>query len=435
MPAPPPVARTGPWARWPRGAVADRQHLLALGFLVPVMLAAATWSYLLGFDEWRFDLMQAADRAGLYLFFVSPAYAAVAAWSARRARVDLGELGGSLPAPSLVWRRAWLPHATVGMAFHTVVLACTTVTAAGSGAVGSVDPFPVLVQFLSIGFFCAVGAVAGGLFSSDLAAPGLFVGLLALNTVLVQYGFRRISDVGTGSADFVDLRMNPAYLAPKALLFVSLPVCCLPVRCLAVGRRRLVQAVARLATGGLALVVGLNPAEPQQYVPSRPACHVRDAVQICVPHALAGRAHDLDAPVAKAIGTLERMGLHHPARVEAISRGATRVRSGSMAFSLLVPDLEDPAKLQRQVNLGFTYPLHCEDPRSLTMPPPNVLEARATLEGWLARRTDAALPDAAYPSDVVDRLLALPDQVQFATLAPVFRAVWSCAPDAKAPPG
>lgn len=288
---------------------------LSLMLVAPLLVAAAAWSYSFEFDVWRTDVMQAADRAGLYLFLVCPGLAGVTAWASRRGRLELGELAEALPAPALLWRRAWVPYAAVGVTFHALVVAALTMTSALSGGVGTVDPFPVAVQFLSIGFFCAVGAWTGGHARSELAAPGVFVVLLALNTVLVQYGFRRISDVGTGSADFLDLRMNPALLAPKALLFLFLSLSSLPLRAVAVGWRRHGQAA--LGVGALVLlpVVLANPAVPQVYTPGATACHSSRAMQICVPTALAERALELDAPVARSADALTGLGLSFPMRV------------------------------------------------------------------------------------------------------------------------
>lgn len=424
------LTRRSAGARAPSGPrrrrLPDRETGLALLLLAPIVVATVTWSYVLELSTWRVDVMQAADRAGLYLFFLNPCYAAIAAWAAVRAREGVGDVAASLPAPALIWRRAWLPYAWFGLVAHVLVLLLMVGTAVGADAIGSVEPLAVLVQLLSIPFFAALGAVCAGRWSSRLTAPAVLLTLLAANTLLIQYGFRRISEVGTGSADFIDLSMRTGYLLPKALLFATLVAYAAPVRTLATRSGRWVQGGAAVAAAACFLQVFTTAGSAQVWDPSTPVCHQAGATTICVPEDLAGRAAALDAPVERAVGLVQGLGVTAvPHRVEVVSRGATALSPGAVSVTVMAADLTDPRALRRDVAFGFGYAQGCDDPTSAVGPPDNVIVTRALLDGWLQHETDAVTAGT-FPEQDLDRLLALPAARRAQALRSAFTAVWQC---------
>lgn len=415
-------------ADWRVGALLpDREVVFAYVSIAPVLVATVTWSYLLEYDTWRLDIMQAADRAGLYLFLLNPCYAALAAWTATRRKVALGEAADGLPARSLIWRSSWGSYAVLGLGAHVVVLGLMVITAMCSNAVGTVDLLPVVVQLLSVPFFTAGGAACGGRWASRLTAPALLLVLLLLNTLLIQYGFRRVSEVGTGSADFIDLELSARYLLPKLVLYASLSLFAWPARSWATGRMRLITvALAAVALASF-LHVFTSDGEAQVYSPTRPACHSSgDGVRICVPQDLRDRAHAFDGPIARVRDILGSTGITNvPSRVDVVSRGATTLRHGSVVVTVAAPDLQSASRRQRIVDFGFAYAQSCDDPTSSVGPPESILITRALLDGWLQHQTKSVEPGS-YPVEDLTALLRLPHAQRLSTLQRLFTAVWRC---------
>ena len=404
----------------------DRETGFALAVLLPIFLAAVSWSYAFEHDIWRRDVMQAADRAGLYLFFLSPCYAAVSAWAAVRSQSLLGDVMHGLPAPSLVWRRSWRVYAAAGMAAHVIVIALMVTTAMLSDAIGTVSLLPLVVQLLSIPFFAALGALAGGLVRSRLTPPVLLLGLLACNTILIQYGFRRISEVGTGAADFIDLSLRTGYLLPKAALFAGLCAFAWPLRSWALGPLKAARSLTAAVSAALFLWVFTAGGQPQVYRPSTPVCHTAAGTQVCVPRALADRAEVFDAPVARVVAMIEAIGVRSvPNRVEVVSRGAMKLRRGSVIVTVTATDVVSRRSVQRAVDFGFAYAQACEDPTSTAGPPDGVLITHAQLDGWLQHETGAVEPGS-FPRESLEALLALPAEERTDVLRRLFDAVWAC---------
>ena len=408
-----------------RRSLRETQLTSAFLPLVVGLVAAVTWSYCLEFSTWRLDLMQAADRSGLYLFFLNPGYAAMSAWAAVRARQGLGDLPNGLPAPSLIWRRAWAPLAKFGLVAHAVVLALMVGTGLASHGIGSVDLYPVAVQFLSIPFFAGLGAMVGGWAPSRLTAPGVLLALLACNTLLIQFGFRRISEVGTGSADFIDLVLRTGYLTPKVVLFVSLSAFAWPARILATGKMRRIRSCIALLALVSFLYVYTASGDAQVYRPSTPVCHSDAGMRICVPADVVGHADAFDVPVARVRRLLTDLNVTIPSQIDVVSRGATVLRPHTVAITVTAPDLMDSSKIQRAVDFGFAYAQSCSDPNSQVGPPMGVIVTHGLLDGWLQQQTHS-VQRGTYPEEELAALDKLPSASRDRILRRLFTQVWAC---------
>lgn len=398
--------------------------LLSLG------LGCATWAFTLDLGSWRRDVMQAADNAGLYLFIFSPVLAAVCAWSAERARANLGELAALSPSRALVWRSVWLPAATVAAGLHLVVLLAMVITAWSSAAVGQVAFLPVMVQFLSIYFFAALGAWAAAVVRSPLTAPAVFVVLLLANTLFADLGFRKISEVGTGAGDFIDLRLGLGYLLPKAALFGAFVLYALPLRAVHVTwiLRTVLHRVMPLAAAGLAIVVMTGNTMPEEWAPTTQACHVAGAMSVCEPQELVGHTRDLDEYVDAVDDLLHQIGgVTIPARVDYVSRGAAVLSRSAVDITVTSQALPSSTASARAVEFGFAYALGCSSSDDVAGPPQSVLEAHAVLDGWLQHQFGTVQPGS-FPADRVSRLLAQSPARQRAVVRSLMNQVWSCAP-------
>lgn len=405
-----------------------RSDLVLLGVAVALAIGAATQNYFVDFSSWRFDLLQAIDDSGTYLFVVSPFYAGLACWLAARESARLHELAVGLPSRSLMWRAAWLVIAAPAAAIHVIVMVATISTALLSGALSTFQVTPFLVQFASILGFTAFGAAVGGLSRSRIAAPALFLILLLLNTVFASLGFRRLSDVGTGSADFIDLRMPLSYELPKLALFVAVLGVSLPLR-----RRpaRLIAVVLSviLATYGVAgLAAG---SEPTQYRPTRRSCWTAGATQVCAPEVVARYAPALDDVVRRMDQLLSRNGVRSlPSRVDIVSRAAEHddlpiYHGRRVAVPITAAALHSAPQLTAELRMGYSYALQCPDSSSDQAPNDSIILGRAVLDGWLQVKLDQVEPGS-FPRDNVDRLLRLPAQQRAKALDALFRQVTEC---------
>lgn len=411
------------------GLFNDRQVLLGLAVLMPVVLAVGTWSFVSELDEWRTDTMQAVDRGGLYLFILSPCYAGICAWSAVSTYRSLGPTVEGLPDDSLVWRRAWLPFAVAATLFHALYLIALVGVALASDASGGIDALPLLVQLLSIPFFCALGAAVGGRWRSVVTAPVLFLALLAGNTLLVRYGFRRISEVGTGSADFIDMQLSLGYLLPKAVLFAAGIVWAVPLQ----ARGRVAVAVRRVlpATVAVAMVVWVfaTDGDAQVYRPGTPVCHTTEArLRLCAPPDIAGQAAGYDAPVDRVARIVRATGATAvPRQVALVSRGATALPARTVVLTVTSVSVRQSTGRLRDAAFGYAYAQSCDDPRSVMGPPDGVLETRGLLDGWLQHRLGLDEPGT-YPRENLAALEALPTALQQVHVARMLDAVWRCDP-------
>lgn len=410
-----------------RRMLEDRHLLIGLVVLAPVALAVGSWSFFSEMDLWRTDTMQAVDRGGLYLFILSPCYAAICAWSAVSAYAELGAAVDGLPDRSLVWRRSWAPYAVAATAFHVVYLVALIVVAEASRSSGGIDVLPLVVQLLSIPFFCAVGAAVGGRWRSVITAPVLFLALLAGNTLLVRYGFRRISEVGTGSADFIDLKLSLSYLLPKLVLFAAGAVWALPVR----WRPVRLGAWTRLAPAAIAVLMVVwifgEDSQAQVYAPGTPVCHTTPAgVSVCVPPDVSAFASDYDAPIDRVQRIVQSTGATSvPEKVRLVSRGATRLPAHTVVLTVTSTSVRAADERQRDVVFGYAYAQSCDDPTSETGPPDNVLETHGLLDGWLQHQVGLDEPGT-YPSEAVGALEALPAAEQSAQVRRMLDGVWNC---------
>ncbi|GMA23413.1 hypothetical protein GCM10025864_11720 [Luteimicrobium album] len=327
------------------------------------------WSFATDLDLWRFDLQQALDGAGLYLFFMTPLYAAVSAWLAGRAVVDLGVVLPSLPGRSLVWRLSLIRFAVLALVAHGVTVLLYAVTAVVSGAVGGADIVALAVQFLAVAAFCGFGAWVGSYFTGYIAPAVVFLSILAGNTVLVQYGFRRISNVGTGSADFVDLTFRVGYLYPRALMFLAFVIFALPLRAL-VRRLVVVRFVCVLAVCVLAFNTMSAQGDVLTYTPTTPRCHATPGGErVCVPKSLAGEARRVDEPLDRALALLRDEGVTVvPTRTRIYSRGATSLDPDAVTLTISPAQIRDEDEVRAAIALGLTYAQNCDDPQGRTGP-------------------------------------------------------------------
>lgn len=314
----------------PRRWATDRQFIRPkriLIVLVTVMFGTASWAFALGFDSWRRDTMQAADNAGLYLFLSSPVLAAVSAWVVTAATSSLGELADGALERDMVWRAAWPPFAVTASTIHMVVVLTMVVVARLSESVGSVAMLPIVVQFLSITFFAALGALLGDRFRSKLTAPVTLLALLTANTVLANLGFRKITEVGTGSGDFIDLELRLSYLLPKVAIFGAFTLFALPIRRAPFALDPVRRFLAPAVTVVLAVVVMTADQVPETYVAGPRACHQDVGVTVCGPVQLTGHTRLYDAAVLQ---------VRHAER--------DRYRHGAATHRLRLPRRDHPAE-------------------------------------------------------------------------------------------
>ncbi|GAA0960318.1 hypothetical protein GCM10009554_75240 [Kribbella koreensis] len=420
--AEPGLRKSSPW--W----LADRLALWTCALLLPVLLGLASYGLVSEFDLWRFEYPRAADRPGVYLFFAGPVLAGVCAWNAYRWRLSLKGLQEGLPVPGLIWRASWLPVGIVAVLVHCIVVTTHLVIARVSGAIGEIDPRALLVQFIAVLACCAFGALIGGVSNGPLAAPALLLGMLAANTLLAQWGFRRFTQVGTGAADFVDLRYAGGYLWPKAALYVAVVLLALPLRWSSWGRLADLLRTTALTVAAVVSVIlvwvysgpmlELHP-EPRQCAGSSP--------EVCVPMSMVSKRAEIDAAVGRAVTALRAGGVTSgPARVDVISRGATSVPKGQAGLLVSGATLHDERALRREVARAFSGAQMCDDLTATAGPPDNVIMSRAALDGWLQTRTDS-VEDGSFPPEAVQALDRGTKEEQHRALATLFTGVWNCS--------
>jgi hypothetical protein len=414
--------------------LADRMALWTCALLLPVLLGLASYGLVSEFNLWRFEYPRAADRAGVYLFFAGPVLAGVCAWNAYRWRRSLKGLEEGLPVPGLIWRASWLPVGIVAVTVHCIVVTVHLVIARFSGAIGEVDVRALLVQFLAVLACCAFGALVGGLSNGPMAAPALLLAMLAANTLLAQWGFRRFTQVGTGAADFVDLRYAGGYLWPKAALYLAMVLLALPLRWSSWSRLADRLRTTTLATAAVVCIIlvwvysgpmlELRP-EPRQCTGSGPV--------VCVPESMVSKRAEIDAAVGRAVSILREGGVTSgPARIDVISRGATFVPKGEAGLLVSGATLHDERALRREVARAFSGAQMCDDLTATSGPPDNVIMARAALDGWLQTKTDS-VEDGSFPPDAVQALDRGTKDQQRHALETLFTGVWNCSPSVELP--
>ncbi len=385
----------------------------------------AVIGYLAGFDSWRLDVMQAADAAGAYLFLVCPVYCGLACWLAAGEQSRYHVFAASLPRPGLVWRSRWLLVAAIGVLLHLCVLLVMISTALLSSAVGGLQVLPLIVQIVSVPAFTALGALVGGVSRSKIAAPTVFLALLMLNTVFGTLGFRRISDVGTGSADFIDLQLNPAFLWPKLVLFAAVSLGCWAFRGFGSGARFVSAAAAVVAV--VAVIVCFQfQGQQLRYRPGPVSCSSAGRA-ICIPQELTARRAMIESAVATTDAAFGRYQITSLPELDFVSRGAVIQRPGIIAVPVTAPALQSESTLIAAIDSGYAAGMNCPDAVADRAPADSVLIGRAVLGGWLQNRTGHVDPGS-FPQDKVAELLALPAPEQGAAVSRLLAEVADCAP-------
>jgi hypothetical protein len=333
----------------------------------------------------------------------------------------------------LVPRTGWIPIALVALLIHAVLLAVHLIVAFTSAATGRVSLLAILIQFLCIAAFCAFGALCGGVSSSHLVAPAVLIGLLGANTLLAQSGFRRISQVGTGVADFVDLQYASGYLVPKLLLFAALIVLAAPLRSARwpIATRPLRAACAALALAGIWAIWTYTG--PQLQLRPEPRVCQGTAPVVCLPESMARDAPTVDEAVQQAVVALRGADVRDlPAKVDVLSRAAVGVPRGTAGLLISPLEVHDRRSLRREVARAFSAAQMCDDLTSPAAPEVNVLFSRMVLDGWLQTRLGAE-EEGTFPPEGVEALERGSVAQQHAAVQKLFSGIWSCSNDVQPP--
>lgn len=395
---------------------------------VPLALALAGFALLSPDTEWRFEWGRALNMAGLYLFISSPLYAGLAAFDTVRQRRQLRALAEGLPDWRLADQVPWLGTAVLGLAVHLTVMAVIAVAAWQSDAVGSPYVSTMIIQAMSIAGFAALGGLVGSLSFSYLVPPALTLACIGLNVLVPTGPFRNIVSVGTGQVDLLGLRPDPRHELVQSIVFGLVVVAALPIRRIR-ARARLVTMSAIPAVAVLVAFVGASSPVLLRPVAYDKVCAEVKGFDICGPEALRQDFSTIATALVPGAQVLRDSGVAVPVAYEALPPG--HVPPPSRLMMVVTPQvLRDPPQLQAVARAALVGGQVC-DIGKIEPPDETVIIGRALLDGWLQESLGQVI-EGTYPSALVNRLRAMPQQERSALITQLYGEINACSQRAAA---
>jgi hypothetical protein len=369
--------------------------------------------------RFRFEWPWATALAGEWLVFGGAVIAGVTAWEAWLARRRLDAFVVSHPRRRAHVFALWAGSTTWWVLLHTLFLIVHLAAALLSHAIGPAEPLIIMVQYIAVCGFCALGALVGWYGRWVFAAPLLSLALIAV--VLSGAGAQRIMWF-TSASSLLGWQPVPSSYALQAAVYAGLLVIVVG-QVLPVALRR-----GLLMTGmALALCAAVPAADGRKYwqpvVAADHCVRQADGVTVCAGDGFTSLYPNVARSLAPVVRRLQELGVDPPTTYVIAAGDSVRV-----------PDPHDGVIPVDAVNgrthipsaalvMAATVQTGCARPTS------GQVERQAVVYGWFLQEFGTDAPGR-YPPEQVRQLRALDTTTQRSWVRNAYTRAWACDPSA-----